>query len=108
MDAPQHLAEGDFGGWAGESVSPGLAPLTFHDAARFQFDQDLDQVIGRDPMFVGNRLHTGRAVRPEPTGERQDGPDGIVAFDRKFHEAANLPRDGPRAKSELMPVVPMT
>jgi simple sugar transport system permease protein/ribose transport system permease protein len=55
MNRPQHIPERDVCGRLREHVSTFLAPDAFHDLLRFQFDQNLNEVIGGNALSAASR-----------------------------------------------------
>lgn len=85
VNGPKDVAQGYFGRRAGEEIAAFLAAKAFGDAFGFQFDEDLDEVIGRDVLRSGEILDTeGRFARKMPR-QTEHGPHCIVAFNRKLH-----------------------
>ena len=86
LHCAEDVAEGNFGRFAGEEVAAFLAADAFGDAFGFQFEKDLDEVIGRDILRGGELLDAqGRFIRKMPR-KAEDGACGIIAFDRKLHD----------------------
>lgn len=50
MDGAEDIAKGDFHGRAGEKIAAFLAAQAFGDAFGFEFDEDLDEIIGRNVL----------------------------------------------------------
>ena len=77
----EDITEGDFGGFAGEEVAAFFAADAFGDAFGFQFEENLDEVIGWDVLGRGELLDAqGGVVRKMPR-EAEDGAGGIITFD---------------------------
>ena len=86
VDGAEDVAEGNLRGFAGEEVAAFLAADAFGDAFGFEFEEDLDEVIGRDILRGGELLDAqGRFIRKMPR-KAEDGACGIIAFDRKLHD----------------------
>ena len=86
VDGAEDVAEGNFRGFAGEEVAAFFAADAFGDALSFQFEQDLNEVIGGHILGGGELLDAqGRFIRKMPR-KAEDGACGIIAFDRKLHD----------------------
>lgn len=93
VDGAEDVAEGNFGGGAGEEVAAFFAPDAFGDAFGFQFDEDLDEVVRGHGLGGGKVFDAhGRFVGKMP-GEAEDGPHGIIAFDGKLHGGKVMDRE---------------
>jgi hypothetical protein len=86
LHGAEDVAEGDFGGFAGEEVAAFFAADAFGDAFGFQFEEDLDEVIGGDILGGGELLDSQGGFVGKMPREAEDGARGIIAFDRKLHE----------------------
>lgn len=102
---PKHIAQGDRGRRAGKQITSVLATHAADQAFRFQFDQNLDQVIRRHQLFGGQVFDLAGRTRGIRTGQTQHGPRGIIALHRELHSAKNYrePRGFDSLKTGLTP-----
>lgn len=96
VDGAEDIAEGNFSGRTGEQVAAFLAANAPGDAFGFQFDKDLNEIIGRD-ILRGSEMFDaqGGFVREMPC-EAENGARGIITFNRKLH-TGKLTDDGQTA-----------
>jgi hypothetical protein len=85
MNATQDIAKGDFSGRPRQEVSAGFATLAFHDSGGFEFDQNLDEVIGGNSILRGHFFHGACAGFMKALGEPKDGANGVIALNGEFH-----------------------
>ena len=85
MNRAKHVTQCDVGWRASQQVAAFFAAQAFHDFLRFELDQNLYEVIGRNVLRGGKFLdllgHSGLMM----SRERDHGARGIVAFHREFH-----------------------
>ena len=84
MNTEQDVGEGDLHGWTGQEVTAGLAANTLHDLGGLQFDEDLDQIIGRDGIFAGDFFDADGFLGSEAAGKGKDRARGVVTFNGQF------------------------
>ena len=85
MYGAEDIAEGNFRGCAGEEVTAFFAADAFGDAFGFQFEEDLNEVIGRHALRGGEVLDAQRGFIRKMPRQFQHCARGIIAFDRKLH-----------------------
>jgi hypothetical protein len=85
LHGAEDVAEGDFGGFAGEEVAAFFAADAFGDAFGFQFEEDLHEVIRRHTLRGGQVLDAQGGFIRKMSRQAQYRARGIIAFDRKLH-----------------------
>ncbi len=82
VNAAEDIAEGDFGRGPGQQIAARLAALAFDDLGRFEFDEDLDEVVGGDALGGSHFLDGAGAALVVVLREPEHGAGRIVTFDR--------------------------
>ena len=85
MDRPQDVPEGNLRRRAGQQVTAFFAALAFDNMLRFQLDENLNQIILRDPLLRSQFLDPPRAAVGPMPGQAQHRPGGVIALDGQFH-----------------------
>jgi hypothetical protein len=81
----EDVAESDFAGSASKDVATGFTAMALDEAGAFQFEEDLDEVIGGDALTAGDLVDAERVRVRVVKGEGLDSPAGVIAFDASFH-----------------------
>ena len=71
-----------------QEVSSFFAANTSNDLLRFQFYQNLDQIIRRNIISIGKILRPECLTALKMTRQPKHGTSGVVAFDGEFHGRA--------------------
>lgn len=80
MHTADDIGEADLR-WATRQAVPAILPAqALHQLPRLQLNEDLDQVIRWDSIFLGDLLNPGRLSGPVSAGKRKDGPHGVITF----------------------------
>jgi hypothetical protein len=82
MHSAEDVSEGNLGWWPSQQVAAFFAPDTASDPLGFEFDQDLDQIIGRNTLVRRQVFHADRHTVEVVLGQSEHGPGGIVALNR--------------------------
>lgn len=82
----EHITKGYLYRRPGQLIAAFFAANAFHDLLRFEFEQDLDEIVRRDVLFRRQVLHPASAANGVVSRKGQHGARGIIAFDGQLHE----------------------
>ena len=86
MHAAQDVPQRDLGRRASQQVPAFLASLASDDALGLELNENLNQIVRRDPLFRRQILDTHGDIFLKMPRQTHDGTSGIITFHGEFHE----------------------